>query len=100
MVDLGKLSSPGPLPSLKFFTTSKSSFILTESKFCREDDETGVRYTLKDNGMILLARFGPTLAKCWQNLFAMSSESVIVTPCSCINETLIGLHFERFRSTI
>ena len=46
--------------------------------------------------MILLARFGPTLAKCWQNLFAMSSELVIVTPCSCINETLIGLHFERF----
>ena len=63
MVDLGKLSSPGPLPSLKLFTTSKSSFILTESKFCREDDETSVRYTLKDNGMILLARFGPTLAK-------------------------------------
>ena len=63
MVDLGKLSSPGPLPSLKFFTTSKSSFILTESKFCREDDETSVRYTLKDNGMILLARFGPILAK-------------------------------------
>ena len=63
MVDLGKLSSPGPLPSLKFFTTSKSSFILRESKFCREDDETSVRYTLKDNGMILLARFGPILAK-------------------------------------
>ena len=23
----------------------------------------------------------------------MSSESVMVTPCSCFNETLIGLHF-------
>ena len=46
--------------------------------------------------MILLARFGPTLAKYQQNLFAISSESVIVTPCSCINEILRGLHFLRF----
>ena len=46
--------------------------------------------------MILLARFWPTLAKYQQNLFAISSESVIVTPCSCINEILRGLHFLRF----
>ena len=30
------------------------------------------------------------------NLFAISSESVIIKLCSCIHEILIGLHFVRF----
>ena len=46
--------------------------------------------------MILLARFGLTSEKYYQNVFAISSESVIVTPCSCIDEILKGLHFVRF----
>ena len=44
----------------------------------------------------MVAKFGPTLAMYWQNLFAFSSKSVMVTSWSFIDVILIGLRFVRF----
>ena len=41
IIDMGKLSSPGALPSLKHFIISSSSFIRTGLKFGWDEVETG-----------------------------------------------------------
>ena len=85
MVDIGKLSSPGALTSLKFLQLQRARLLVAGSKFERRNWRS-IFIKRFNTGMILLARFGPTFAKYWQNLFAISSESVIVTPCSFIDK--------------
>ena len=88
MTDIGRLSRPGALSSL----SSSSSFICARSKLWRDEEVSCVRYSLKETGVIMLAKLGPTFAKYWQNLFSISWESVI-TSWSTIDQILIGLRF-------
>lgn len=86
MVGIGKLSTAGALLCLIILTASNSSFICNWAQNDYVGRQDGIRYSLKDLNtvVILLAGFGPTLAKYWQNLFAISLGSLIVTPYSCI----------------
>lgn len=86
MVGIGKLSTAGASLCLIILTASKSSFICNWAQNYYVGRQDGIRYSLKDLNtvVILLAGFGPTLAKYWQNLFAISPGSLIVTPHSCI----------------
>ena len=45
MVDIGKLSSPGALTSLKFLQLQRARLLVRDQNL---KDEIGVRYSLKD----------------------------------------------------
>ena len=65
IMEIGILSTPGALPSLKLFVIKRSSSEVTGAKFVNKLDGVLLIKSLKDfdGGEILLAKLGPIFVK-------------------------------------
>ena len=85
ITEIGILSAPGALPSLKLFVIEKSSSRVTGANSIISSGDELLTNSLKDfeGRDILLTKFGPIFVKYWQNLLAIISGLDISWPLSC-----------------
>ena len=85
VTEIGTLSAPGALPSLKLFVIEESSIGVIGANFVITSHYELFTNSLKDfeDGDILLAKFAQIFVKYWRNLLAIISGLDIFYPLSC-----------------